>query len=61
MLVDHPYPVFNGIPGGVKLYPLAVNENLPFIRPVKAIQDVHEGTLAGPVFTQQRMDFSLSH
>ena len=58
MLVDHPDPGANRIARGMKGNHLPVDADLPFVRVVKAREDIHQGRFAGPIFAQQSVDFA---
>ncbi len=58
MLVDHPDAELDGVLGSVDLHRPAVEDDLARVRPDQAVDDVHQGRLAGPVFPQQRMDLA---
>jgi len=38
-------------------YRLVLDTNCPFIRLIKAIQDIHEHRFASAIFTQESMNF----
>ncbi len=53
VLVDHANPCADGITGFLNLEALPADQNLPFVRGIESIENVHEGGLAGAVFAQQ--------
>ena len=60
MLVHHPDPVIDRVARGVDSDALAVQADLTLVRVVEAVEDVHEGRLAGAVLTEQRVNLSLA-
>ena len=58
VLVDHADPGGHGVARPGEGHGLAVDEDLALVRPVQAVQDVHEGGLAGAVLAQQGVDLT---
>ena len=52
VLMDHPNTLSDGISWLVDLHFLAIQEDLPFVRGVEAVQDVHQGGFASPILSQ---------
>ena len=61
VLVDHPDPGSDRVSCRRELDPLAVQEELSGIGPVQAVEDVHQGRLAGAVLTEQRVHLTAAH
>ena len=59
MLVHHADSGGNGIPGGIHLQTLSVDEDLTGGRLVQAVQLVHQGGFARTVLPQNGMDLAL--
>ena len=55
VLVDHPDPVLDGVLRRVHRDRLALDEDLALVRPVQAVDDVHERRLAGAVLAEERV------
>ena len=53
MLMDHADAVVQGVPRLAERGPSAVDKDFPVIRLIATGEDVHEGRLAGTVFSQQ--------
>ncbi len=60
VLVNHTDSQGCRIPGGAELHLLASDSDFALVGPVKAEENVHQGGLAGPIFTQDRENFTLS-
>jgi hypothetical protein len=58
MLMDHSNAKSNGIVRIPKNCPTSINVDFAFIRGVQAADDIHQSGFAGPVLTQQNMDFA---
>ena len=58
ILVNHPDAEQHGIPRRIDIDAFAFDKDLARIGPVHAGQDIHEGTFARPVFTQQGQYFA---
>jgi hypothetical protein len=56
MLVYHADTLGDGVAGSFDLHLFSIQEDLPFVRRIQAVQDVHQGALASPVLAQQGMD-----
>ena len=61
MLMDHSDAAGDGSSGSGKLYRLFVYGHGPAIGVEQTVENVHQCRLAGPIFSNQRMDFSLLH
>ena len=61
MLVHHADPAADGVVRPVDLDQPAVEEDLTLVRHRHAVEDVHQGGLAGTVLTQQCVDLAGSH
>ena len=61
VLVDHADAGRDRITGPVELDRLAVDQDLALVRRVEAVQDVHEGGLAGAVLAEQAEDLAGLH
>jgi hypothetical protein len=59
VLVDHPDPRLDGVARRAERDRLAVEQDLPGVRLVEAVEDVHQRRLAGAVLAQQRVDLAL--
>ena len=59
VLVHHADAARDGIVGGVDIHLFPADQDLAFIRLIQAVEDVHQGGLAGAVFPQQGMDLAL--
>ena len=59
MLVHHADAVGDGSVRVIDGDWLAADGNLALVRLVQAVDDVHQGALAGAVLAQQRVDFAL--
>ena len=53
VLVDHPDPEVDRIAGRAHLDRLAVDEDLALVRPVEAVEDVHQRRLPRPVLAEE--------
>jgi hypothetical protein len=60
MLVNHPDAIPDGSFRGLDLDLLATQEYLAGIRPIEAVQDVHQRGLAGAVLAQKAKDFAAA-
>ena len=58
VLVDHRQPGQHGVSRVLEPHRLAVDPNLALVRVIQPEQDVHQGRLAGAVFTQQRVNLA---
>ena len=58
VLVHHTDPQFDGILGRMNVCRFSFIPDFSGVRPVDPHQDIHESTLAGPVFTQQGVDLT---
>ena len=58
VLVDHADAGGHGIPRPTEMLHDVIEEDLALIGTVQAIQDVHEGRLAGTVLAEQRVDLT---
>ena len=59
MLMDHADAAFNGILGTIEMHLFSLDEDLAAGRLIKSVQDIHQGTLAGAVLSQDGMHLSL--
>ena len=60
MLVDHPDAVTDGVGGRGDGYLLAVHRDLALVGPVQAVEDPHEGALAGTVLPEEGVDLTAA-
>ena len=58
MLMDHANAKVDRIGGRTDLHRLPVEQDLPLIRLIKPVEDVHQGRFAGAIFTKQGVDFT---
>lgn len=58
MLVDHPDAAGHGVLGVPDVGPLAVHEDLALVRGVEAVEDLHQGGLAGAVLAEEAEDLT---
>ena len=58
MLVHHPDAGADRVTRRVERDRVPVEDDLALVRPVQAVEHVHQGRLAGAVLAQERMDFS---
>ncbi len=56
--VNHANAFFDGIMRARNFYRLVLDTNFPFIRLIKAIQDIHERRFASAIFTQESVNFT---
>ena len=61
VLVHHADASRHGLPGIGEVLLRPVDEHLPLVGVEQAVEDVHEGRLAGPVLTEQAVDSSRNH
>jgi hypothetical protein len=61
LLVDHSDAQADGVPGRADVGALALDEDFAFVGVVDAVEDVHQGGLAGTVLAQQGVDFPGAH
>src|SRR5664280_1180011 len=59
MLMDHADSVRSRITWATNSYFLTVHEDFPSVRPIDAIEDVHQGCLSGAILAQQGQHFTL--
>ena len=57
--VDHADAARDRIARRVEPDRLAVQPDAPRVRPVEAVEDVHQGRLAGPVLSEKGVDFAV--
>jgi hypothetical protein len=55
VLVDHPDPVLDRVLRGAERDPFALEQDLAFVGPVEAVEDVHERRFARAVLAEQRV------
>ena len=55
MLVHHPDPLLDRVAGRVHHDRLAADPDLPLVRRVEPVEDVHQRRLAGAVLAEQRV------
>jgi len=58
VLVNHANAFFDGIMRARNFYRLVQDTNFPFIRLIKAIQDIHERRFASAIFNQESVNFT---
>src|ERR1700674_447442 len=58
MLVHHPDPGLDRIARRPEAHRPAVQQDLPVVGSIEAVEDVHQGRLAGAVFAEERMHFA---
>jgi len=58
MLVNHANAFFDGIMQARNFYRLVLDTNFPFIRLIKALQDIHECRFASAIFSQESVNFT---
>ena len=61
VLVHHADTSSHGLPGIGKVLLRPIDEHLPLVGVEQAVEDVHEGRLAGPVLTEQTVDSPRNH
>ena len=61
MLVHHADPLLDGVAGAAEADAFAAEIDLPVIRLIKAIENIHQRRLAGAVLSHNGMHFALFH
>ncbi len=62
MLVHHANSGGYRIPGTTEVDRFVIEQDLPFVRFVQTVENVHQGAFAGTVFAQQGVDLTrLDH
>ncbi len=59
MLVDHPDPEVDGVVRVADVHLRTADENFALIGGIQAVEDVHQGGLAGAVLPQDGQNFTL--